>query len=87
MPYLISSLRGKNFKSKGVTSQNKVVKIFKSAVKKIEVFAHLNYPKTCVLSCVTLIYVIDHMVKISTQEENICRTNLFQKGKAAVKKD
>jgi hypothetical protein len=57
------------------------------AVEKTHVFGNLNYPKTCALSCVTLIYVIDHMVKISTQEEKVCRTNLIQFGKVAVKKD
>ena len=57
------------------------------AVEKTPVFGNLTYPNTCVLSCVTLIYVIDHMVKISTQEEKVCRTNLIQIGKAAEKKD
>ena len=57
------------------------------AVEKTPVFGNLNYPKTCALPSVTLIYDRDHMVKISTQEEKVCRTNLIQIGKAAEKKN
>ena len=52
------------------------------AVEKTPIFGNLNYPKTCALPSVTLIYDRDHMVKISTQEEKVCRTNLIQIGKS-----
>ena len=72
---------------KELLHRTKLWKFSKVAVEKTHVFGNLTYPKTCALSCVTLIYVRDHMIKISTQEEKVCRTNLIQFGKAAEKKD
>ena len=77
----------KNSGQKEILHRTKLWKFSKVAVEKTPVFGNLNYPKTCALSCVTLIYVRDHMVKFSTQGEKVCRTNLIQIGKAAEKKD
>ena len=67
-------------------SRTNLFKFPNVAVKKIHVFRALMDSIFGVLLCVFLIYDIDLLVMISTQEEKVCRTNLFQFGNVAVKK-